>query len=257
MKLLDAKNISYAIANKTILKNINIELHSGEILGLIGPNGAGKSTLLKVLASLTDHYEGSYQLKEKNISEYSRKALAKIMGYQEQSAPVHWPLPVQRVVELGRLPHQGFNESLNDTDIQLVNAAIDKAEITDLLERDVSSLSGGERMRVLLARLFAGEHEIILADEPVASLDPYHQVHVMELLAEHAKAGNAIIVVLHDITLAARFCDKVILLDQGQCVAQDSVLALHESKELEKAYQMTFHKTELADGVILTPWRRL
>ena len=257
MKLIDAKNIGFSIEGKTILDKVNVCLESGEMLGLIGPNGAGKSTLLKVLAKLNESFLGDYALKQKNISDYSRKDLAKIIGYQEQSAPVHWPLPVRRVVELGRLPHQGFSEKLTDHDQQLIETAIDKAQIRDLLDREVSSLSGGERMRVLLARLFAGEHKIILADEPVASLDPYHQVHVMELLAEHAKAGNAVIVVLHDITLAARFCDRVILLDKGRCVAQDNVMALHESKQLEKTYQMSFHKNKMGDDVILTPWRRL
>ena len=257
MPLIDVKNLSFKIADKVILDNINLQLHSGEVLGLLGPNGAGKSSLLKIIAALNDDFSGEVLVKNNALKAYNRKDLAKIMGYQEQSAPVHWPLPVRRVIELGRLPHQGFNENLTTQDHRLVNDAIDKAEVRDLLERDVSSLSGGERMRVLLARLFAGQHEIILADEPVASLDPYHQVHVMELLTEHAKAGNAVIVVLHDINLAARFCDRVVLLDEGRCVAQDSILSLYESGQLEKTYQMKFHHHTIEDGDVITPWHRV
>lgn len=256
MALIDVEKIAFSIDEKVILEDINLQLHQGEVLGLIGPNGAGKSSLLKILASLNDDYSGKVLIKGQPSQSYNRKDLAKIIGYQEQSAPVHWPLPVRRVIELGRLPHQGFSGKLSDVDLQLVEESINKAEVGDLLDRDVSNLSGGERMRVLLARLFAGQHEIILADEPVASLDPNHQIHVMELLAEHAKSGNAVIVVLHDINLAARFCDRVILLDQGQCVAQDSILSLYESGQLEKTYQMSFHKHDIDDGYIITPWHR-
>ena len=258
MSYINISNLSWQFpqSDKPILKNISFNVDKGEIIGLIGPNGAGKSSLLKLLANLYPLKRGTYQLQEKSISEYSSQALAKIIAYQEQNAPIHWPLPVERVVELGRSPYLGLRQQLQDEDKQLVKDAMQKTDVMHLAHRQATELSGGERMRVLLARLFASQPDIMLADEPVASLDPYHQLHIMELLQSHAQSGGSVVVVLHDLNLAARFCDKILLLDKGELVCFESIDHILDKKLLEHVYNIDLHIDCNDEGFAITPWQR-
>jgi len=211
------------VRNETcILDGVDVALMQGEMLGLIGPNGAGKSTLLSALTGLRES-AGTVYLQGKRFADHTRKQAATQIAYLPQSHAVQWPLKVQRVVELGRLPHLPWWRSGNSDDARIIDDAMQNAEVAHLSQRIVTSLSGGERTRVLLARVFATQAAIILADEPVASLDPYHQLHVMELLQQHARNGGAVIVVLHDLTLAARFCDRLLLLHHGKVAASGTV----------------------------------
>lgn len=257
MSLLQLNLNSWSVDKRQILGQLDFELAAGEMVGLIGPNGAGKSSLLKVLANLHQDYLGEYQFLGQQIGSLDPKDIAKQLAYLEQGAPVHWPLLGRRIVELGRLPHQGFSQTLNEQDQAIITAAINKTHIQDFIDRPVNTLSGGERLRVLLARLLASQAKIVLADEPIASLDPFHQIHVMEILRDIAvKDQGGVVVVLHDLNLAARFCDRLVVLDHGHIVANGSVESVLDTDILQQTYDIDLLRFEHEANHVLVPWSR-
>ncbi|MEP5764940.1 MAG: ABC transporter ATP-binding protein [Halieaceae bacterium] len=236
MSVLRAKDIAVSFAEVDVLRQVSLTVASGEVVGLIGPNGAGKTTLLKVMANLLAADAGSVSLNEQPLADVTEMQRSRELAYLAQGAPAHWPLQVEKVVELGRIPHRAWWQGLADDDRSAVEQAMANAEVEHLRERLVTTLSGGERTRVLLARVFATQPQIILADEPVASLDPYHQLHVMQLLRDHARAGGGVLVVLHDLNLAARFCDRLVLLHEGRLQCEGPVRNVLENPVLADAY---------------------
>ena len=178
---------------------------------MIGPNGAGKSSLLRALAGLLPVAQGEIELDGVPLFSRSPTARARLVGYLPQSPRLEWPLPVREAVALGRraLGLGGANDPA-------VGAALEQFALTDLAAADASRLSGGEQMRVHLARLAAGEHRVLLVDEPTASLDPRYQLQVLAQLRTLARGGCALLLVLHDLALATRYCDRVLVLAEGQ-----------------------------------------
>lgn len=266
MNLLTAQNISVSIDGRRILDDINCAIHSGEIVGLIGPNGAGKTTLLRVLANLLAANDGAVSLDNKLLGQYAPIELAKRCAYLAQGAPAHWPLRVDNVVALGRLPHLNWWQRPSARDKQIIDEALQLADVDYLRERLVTTLSGGERTRVLLARIFAAQPQLILADEPVAALDPYHQLHVMELLREHAhrvdsyagpQSRGAVLTVLHDLNLAARFCDRLVLLAGGCIVCTGTAREVLTPDNLRDVYGVSARINDNGDDFSVIPWQRL
>lgn len=257
MNLLVAENISVRIEARAILESVDLRIARGELVGLIGPNGAGKTTLLRVLAHLQAIDTGSVLFDDVPLARIPPQQLAQRVAYLAQGAPAHWPLRVDKVVALGRLPHLAWWQQPGAEDAAIVERALAMAEVGHLRDRVVTTLSGGERLRVLLARIFASSPQLILADEPVAALDPYHQLHVMELLREHAHRGGAVAAVLHDLNLAARFCDRLILLDGGRLIAVGSAAEVLSEANLRDVYGITARVFEHADGRTTIPWQRL
>ena len=245
---LQGKHLSLQINGSTILKDIDILIDAGDFVGLIGPNGAGKTSLLRILANLQKSDGGQIQLNDKNLGEINRKQLAQTLGYLEQGAPAHWPLQVQRLVELGRLPYLSPWGKLSAHDAKIVENAMAQAEVQHLSTRIISTLSGGERLRVLIARMFATEPNIVLADEPIAALDPYHQLHTMELFREHCDKGGSAVVVMHDLNMAARFCDRLVLLNQGEVACDGTVENVLTEENLASVYGIHAHLTRQPDG---------
>jgi iron complex transport system ATP-binding protein len=254
---LQAKGISLRYNTCPVLDNVDFEIGPGELVGLIGPNGAGKTTLLKILADLKKPESGTLLLNDQPFSALNKKELAQNLAYLEQDAPAHWPLTVERVVELGRLPYQNPWQSLTDQDREIIEQAMVTADVNLLRNRTVTTLSGGERLRVMLARIFATQPEMILADEPIAALDPYHQLHTMELLKQHCERGGSCVVVLHDLNMAARFCDRLALLNLGQLVQDSTPAELMSSKQLEKVYGIKAECIEGENGLYVIPTERV
>jgi iron complex transport system ATP-binding protein len=232
---LIASNIRVKLSGKNILNDINVEFPAGQLVGLIGPNGAGKSTLMRVLAGLQMVESGNISLNDQHLHHLSRLELAKKITYLPQTGECHWPMTVERVVMLGRYPHVDSHH-LNDVNMQAVEQAIKDADIEHLVGRSVNELSGGERARVMLARALATQSDILLADEPIASLDPRHQIEVMALLQLLANKGKTVIVVLHELHLAMRYCDSLVLLDNGQKVSEGSPIDVLTEKNLQEVY---------------------
>lgn len=221
MNCLKIENISLELGNSLILKNISATLNKGEMVGLIGPNGAGKSSLLRAILGLLPVKNGDILIDNVNINDLNLKERARKLAYAAQGAPVHWPLTAEHVVGLGRIPHLNPWQKLSQEDEKIIEHAMEQTDCAALKERQVTTLSGGERARVLLARVLATSSSYILADEPVASLDPSHQLQVMEILKNLSKKDCGVLVVLHDLNLALRYCDRLILLNDGHMIGQD------------------------------------
>ena len=199
--MLDARKISVSIRDATILHDVSLTLKPGEILGLIGPNGAGKSTLMRVLANLRQPDAGTVLYQGRSGAEIAHVDLARRFAYLAQDAALETPMRADLLVGLGRLPHRGaFQSRPTARDIEAVERSMAATGVAHLKARAFNTLSGGEKLRVLLARALAVEAPMLLADEPVAALDPYHRLQVMELFRTIAAKGTAIVIVLHDLT---------------------------------------------------------
>ncbi len=207
MALIEAKNISVGQR----VNSASLSLERGEIIGLLGPNGAGKSTFLNALAGL-EKSTGLILIEGRDAAVVEPKMRARIVGLLPQSMQSAWSLSVMDVVALGRIPW-------GDTDDAAIAMALRYAEVEAFVDRKVDELSGGERARVWLARVLAGQPKVLLADEPVASLDIHYQLSVMNVLRAYAQENHGVIVAMHDLSLAARYCDRVCLMEGGEVVA--------------------------------------
>jgi iron complex transport system ATP-binding protein len=234
---LRVENLHAALGNARILSGLNLSLEGTRFIGLIGPNGVGKTTLVRAIAGLIP-FEGAITLDGASIASIPSATRARQIAYLAQGAESHWPLSVARLVALGRLPHLAPFAKPQAEDEAAIARAMQLADVESFAARDVLTLSGGERARVLLARALAVEAPLMLVDEPVAALDPYHQLGVMEGLVAYARAGRMVVAVLHDLSLAARFCDELVLLNNGHVHAQGAPAAVLTPANLRDVYRI-------------------
>ena len=251
-----ADSISVKVGSATLLSNVDVTADRAQVLGLVGPNGAGKTTLLRVLAGLRDCSGGTVRSDGPQRRQLQPQGLSQHLAYLAQRGPVAWPLTVERLVALGRIPHLHGWGARDDAGAASIEAALNDTDMLHLHDRVLHTLSGGELARALLARALAVGGSALLADEPVAELDPYHQLQVMEILRKRADAGQTVIVVLHELTLAARFCDRLFLLDCGRVAASGTPSQVLTDQHLNKTYRVSVARGE-RDGIsYLVPWRR-
>ena len=251
---IEARGLVVRFGQRAALAGVDCALAPGAFVGLVGPNGAGKTTLLKVLAGLLRADAGETRYDGVSAAELGRAALARRVAYLAQSGLSHWPLSVAHVVALGRLPHQRPFSPPSAADRAAVEAALAAAEVAELRDRPIGTLSGGERARALLARALAVGGDILLADEPVATLDPLHQLRAMALLRAEARKGAGVVAVLHDLTLATRICDRLIVLAEGRVVADGPPAALTDAV-LAEAYGVEALRGERDGEPFVVPWR--
>jgi iron complex transport system ATP-binding protein len=215
---LIATNIQVRLRDQLVLNDVSLRFERGRVTALLGPNGAGKTTLLTCLAGLRVPDAGHVRLDGLDVIALERRTRARRIGLLPQNSEVHWDIDVATLVGLGRFPHRGrWGESAEDK--RAVLKAMASTDVTQFASRSAKQLSGGERGRVLLARVLAGEPEWLLADEPLASLDPAHQLDVLDQLRAVAARGAGVIVVLHDLSHAARVADDVVMLREGRVIA--------------------------------------
>jgi iron complex transport system ATP-binding protein len=230
------------------------------LLRRLGPNGAGKSTLLRLLTGLLDPDSGRVLLDGTPLAAVSLRERARAVGYLPQDGVVHWRLTVAAVVALGRLPHQGAWGGTwagpSSDDRAAVARAMQATGVAEWADRPLATLSGGERGRVLLARARAGEPRILLVDEPTAGLDPGHALDAMTLLQEIASGGTLVIAVLHDLTLAARFCDRLLLLHEGVLQADGPPAEVLTPAALARVYGVTAIHGARDGALYVVPWAR-
>jgi iron complex transport system ATP-binding protein len=232
---LIARSIVVARGGARLLDGVSIEIERGHVTGLLGPNGAGKSTLLRVIAGVTAANAGEVLLDGRRVDTWRPAERAARIAYLPQLRDVAWRLRVADVVALGRLHLTGLGR-LSDADREACERAMRETDVSHLRERDSRTLSGGELGRVLLARALATGAHTLLADEPTAGLDPRHQLDLMYVLRGKAATGAACCVVLHDLALAMRFCDRVVLLDRGALVAAGAPVDVLSDERLASVY---------------------
>ena len=221
--MLELRDVKFAYGSRSVLDGVSASVRRGEMVALLGPNGAGKSTLIGCIAGTLPASSGSVELDGAPLVEYSRPALAKRIAVVPGQVSVGFPLRVGELVALGRLPHEHPLLGLRAADRVAVDAAIERVGIAHLRERDVRELSLGERQLAVLAMAVAQGAGLLLLDEPTVHLDLRHQVAVMELLRDvSTRDGVTVMAVMHDLTLAAHFFPRLLLLDGGRLVGNGS-----------------------------------
>jgi iron complex transport system ATP-binding protein len=212
---LTLAQVALDLQRRRVLDGASVAFERGRVTVILGPNGAGKTSLLRIAAGLTAPSAGTVAIDGVALSAMPRRALARTIGYLPQQGNVAWNMPARDVVALGRLPHTSGPAA----DAVAIDAALAATDTAAFADRPVGELSGGERARVLLARVLAGNPDWLLADEPLASLDPAHQLDLLDRLRDQAAAGKGVIVVLHDLAQAARVADDAVLVADGRIAA--------------------------------------
>ncbi|HEY1631842.1 MAG TPA: ABC transporter ATP-binding protein [Rhizomicrobium sp.] len=253
MSPLSLNGVSAAYGARKVLHDVSVRFEAGQVTGLVGPNGAGKTTLLRVVLGFL---EAEGEIAVLGQTHWSREALARTIAYLPQSAEAHWPILAKKLVALGRMPHRAAFAPLSAEDEEAITAALDRCDAGLFAERRMDELSAGERARVLFARALATKAPILMTDEPAAHLDPAHQLRLMELLREEAKRGVAVIVTLHDLALASRFCDRLVVLRGGRVAAQGAPGEALSDGVLAETFGVSAVRMEGATGPII-PWQRL
>jgi iron complex transport system ATP-binding protein len=254
---LHAHALSLKKGDKILVHGATLSLKPGQISVLIGPNGAGKTTLLKALCGLSPPHSGSVLWQQTPLLALPERLRAQKIAYLAQAGEVAWALDVATLVGLGRLPHNKAWAGQSQADEAAVAEAMQACNVADLRHRLVPTLSGGERARVLLARALAGKPQVLLADEPLAGLDPGHQLAMIALFKTLAGEGLAILITLHDLTLAARLADDILLMHAGHIIAQGTPQAVLSPANIAKAYQVAAEILPHPHGPLIVLKQRL
>ena len=256
MSTLSLNNVAVTLGNNPVLAGTTLSFAPGECVAVLGPNGSGKSTLMRTAAGLVAPAHGEAALDGKPLATWRREDLARRIAYLPQGGQVHWPLSVRALVALGRLPHAHRFTRPTATDAAAIVRAMEACDVAHLADRPVTALSGGERARALLARALSCEARILIADEPFAQLDPSHQLHAIEVLRKTADAGALVIVVLHDLSIAARHCTRAILMTQGRIAADGNPAEVLSGDNLRRTFGVDAFIGEHAGGPVILPLRR-
>jgi iron complex transport system ATP-binding protein len=248
--IIKVNNLSFSYNSHRVLDRVNTELAKGEILGVIGPNGSGKSTLLKSIDRILKPAGGSIYLNGKEINRFSMQELSSFIGYVAQNDAVRFPVTVFDAILLGRKPYLNWKPSTSD--FKKVAEIISMLDLEAIAMRDLNSISGGERQKVIIARAIAQDPEVLLLDEPTSYLDLRHQLEVMDLIAGLAAAGTSSIIAIHDLNLAARYCKKLLLLSEGKVYASGGKEVL-EAENLEPVYKVKIKTATEAGHTVIIP----
>ncbi|MEP7210058.1 MAG: ABC transporter ATP-binding protein [Alphaproteobacteria bacterium] len=253
---LEARDIVVTIDGRRIVDAASLSVSSGEMIGLIGPNGAGKSTLLRALLGIREKNSGSVILDGADLMSIPARERARRIAFLPQERRVEWRLTARDVVTLGRYPHEGGFGGITPESQAAVDRALEAVDGAHLLDRPVAVLSGGERTRVLLARALAVEAPILLVDEPILALDPYHQLHVMEILRSRARSGVGVLAVIHDLAFAARFMDRIVLMHDGAVTGDGPPAEILSTERLDQVYRIEALRGEQGGDWWVLPWSR-
>ncbi|WP_162909282.1 ABC transporter ATP-binding protein [Aggregatilinea lenta] len=230
--LLRGSGLTVRRDERDLLRDVSFSVSMGELVGLVGPNGAGKSTLLKAIGGLWSDADGEITLLGQPLRRYSTRQIARIIAHVPQITALDFAFTVEQIVMMGRSPHLGRFEIETGRDREIVQDALERTDTAHLTGRLINTLSGGERQRVLIARALAQQPHVLLLDEPTANLDVQHQLGVLDLLRRLVTGGSAqdrlgVVVAVHDLEMAARYCDRLVMLHDGAVLAEgtpDAVL---------------------------------
>jgi len=227
------RNLSWRVGKRKIVESITLEIENGEMVGLVGPNGSGKSSLLRLIYKYYQPFGGSVFLGKKDISILSQKEVAMKMAVVPQERGILQEITVYDVVAMGRTPHKGLFDPDTEEDHKIVLKSLRKVKLLKQADRSFDTLSGGERQRALIALALAQETKVLVLDEPTNHLDPLHQLQIMEIIKELKRTT---IVAMHDLNIAARYCDKIVLLDKGEIVVMGRPEEVLTKKNIRDVY---------------------
>ena len=238
--VITVTKLNYSYGKISVLEDISFQIQRSDFFVIIGPNGSGKTTLLRLLAGIISAENGRIDLLGDSIEDYSRKALARKIAYVSQTVPVDFPFTVSEVVLMGRSPHLGILGLEREKDLMMAKQAMIFTGLDHLADRRINQLSGGECQRVFIARAICQETDIILLDEPTASLDLAHQTRIMDLMEKLQKERDiTVVMVSHDVNLAAMYGKTLLLLKEGQIVSRGKPDEVLTFQTLEAAYGCT------------------
>jgi iron complex transport system ATP-binding protein len=234
---LCVNNLRFGYQHKPVFDDVSFTLPKGKLVGIVGPNGGGKSTLLKLLAGQEQPQSGEILLKGKPLASHGMKALARELAYLPQRPLVPAGILVEQLVQYGRHPHQGWFNQWSAEDARMVNWARERMQLDAIWHQSASSLSGGQAQRVWLAMVLAQDADIILLDEPTSALDIGHQTEVMEAIHQITAEGKTVLIVIHDLATAARYCDELIALGNGGVQAMGPAREVVTKPLIDRLYQ--------------------
>jgi iron complex transport system ATP-binding protein len=227
----------YDGADHDAVHGVDLAIPRGAFYAVIGPNGCGKTTLLRLLLGALDPAVGAIRYDDRPLDDWKRRDLARRVGVVPQSEELVFPLSVRELVAMGRYPHQGTWRGETAGDRRAIRTALETCDVADLADRAVGTLSGGERQRARLARALAQEPDTLVLDEPTASLDIRHEMGIFELLRDLADGGVTVVMVTHNLNVAARYADRLLLLDRGRPAAEGDPGAVLDPATLEAVYR--------------------
>jgi len=237
---VDVNNLNYFYGNFQVLNDLTFSVQRGDFFIIIGPNGSGKTTLMKVIAGILKPQTGRLEILGHSIDQYTRKTLARTIAFVPQTLPVDFPFTVTEVVLMGRSPYLGMLGLEQERDLEIARQAIAFTGVEHLAHRKLDQLSGGEQQRVFIARAICQEPEVILLDEPTASLDLAHQVRLLDLMEKlKREKGVTVVMVSHDVNLAAMYADSLLLLHKGRIVSRGNPDQVLTFETLEEVYGCT------------------
>lgn len=242
------------IRNKEILKNINLIIREKELTIMIGPNGAGKTTILKIISGLIRDYKGNVFIRDKNIKNMSRRELARSISFQPQSEEFLLPISVKDVLLAGRYPYKKLFSDYDKNDLDIYDKCIEKFDISDIISRDINTLSSGERRKILIASAYIQDVPLLLFDEPFSNLDPEGVMDLKKIFAELKKEGKTILVVSHTLEPLYSLTDNLISLRAGEVLYSGEKSSTAEV--LKKTFNMDFEKIKHNDKEIFIPYEK-
>lgn len=247
MTLLSVENLSVSLRGTRVVDSVSFDVAQGEMIGLIGPNGAGKTTLMRAILGLVP-FDGF-----SSLAAIAPTVRGKHAAWMPQAREIAWPVDIKTLVALGRIPHLTSRAALTGQDAAAVQKALAHMGLTEFADRTATQLSGGEQARVLIARALAQETPLLMTDEPVAGLDPSHQISTMTCFAGLAQAGSSVIVSLHDLGLAARHCTRLLVVHDGRLVADGAPQSVLTANLLRDVFGITAWTANTGDGFVLQP----
>jgi iron complex transport system ATP-binding protein len=255
---IELQDVSFGYDKEPVVDGIALDVGRGDFVGIIGPNGSGKSTLVRLMSGTLDPWSGHVLLDGRTIESYRRRDLGRRIAVVPQESSISFPFSVMEVVLLGRTPHLGGFGFERDEDLAAARRAMVRTDVSHLAERMITELSGGERQRVVLARALAQEPSLLLLDEPTAFLDLRHQVEIYDLLSDLVQEGMTVVTVLHDLNLAALYCERVVLLEAGRVAQSGSPREVMTYANLTRVYGTDVYiaVNDVTDTFIVLPLGR-
>ncbi|MGM0502438.1 MAG: ABC transporter ATP-binding protein [Bacillota bacterium] len=247
---LEIDGVHFNYQSESVLKDVNFKLAPGEVLALLGPNGSGKSTLLKCINRILKPQVGSILLDGSATSDYHQQKMAQCVGYVPQQGENNFPTTVFETVMMGRKPYINFKAQ--EQDLKIVARIIEQLGLAEVAQRNINQLSGGQQQKVVVARALAQEPEVLLLDEPTSNLDLKHQLEILNLIKEQVQHNISSVLAVHDLSLAARYSDKIIILRDGKIFAAGGLEVL-TPENLEAVYEVKVNVEDFNGRKIIIP----